>query len=491
MLLSRFRNATKTRRIACGAALAILGFLLVFGALRWRLYRESAARYAAIAAKLDLEDPGWRWEDIEAARPAIPEERNGFQHVASLIAAAPRGTSDANEPILTSWRRYPEKLPLEVADWAGGHLAAHAKEVEIARRLVDSPTGRHPIRHTEDFISTLLPTAQLTRDIANLMQWDCRVHASLGDFGTAVADLRAMRNAGRSFGDEPFLILALIRFAIDNILVQSMQEMLSMGEPPALALAALQRDLEEEGSERLLRHSMRGERAILLKSMQFFGRSLDMKTLRLLNGLAGPNPQLRGYAEWAAPYRYPPFAKHDQAVFLEEMTKLIAIADGPEERLLPDWKQHDADWKETLEPGGMPPVKALLSCAFLPIKWNMAEAQMRAWSLLRSSAAGIACERFRMATGHWPGTLEELVPKFIATMPNDPYTGKPLRYKRLADGIVVYAIGEDGVDDGGVVLNEKEGGERGDFASMKPQDHGFRLWDADRRGKSPLQDRQR
>ena len=38
---------------------------------------------------------------------------------------------------------------------------------------------------------------------------------------------------------------------------------------------------------------------------------------------------------------------------------------------------------------------------------------------------------------------------YLKAVPLDPFDGKPLRYKKLSPGYVVYSIGEDLSDDGG------------------------------------------
>ena len=49
-----------------------------------------------------------------------------------------------------------------------------------------------------------------------------------------------------------------------------------------------------------------------------------------------------------------------------------------------------------------------------------------------------------------PDSLAQLVPKYLAAFPDDPYDGKPLSYKKLSPkGNVVYSIGRNRVDDGG------------------------------------------
>jgi hypothetical protein len=89
---------------------------------------------------------------------------------------------------------------------------------------------------------------------------------------------------------------------------------------------------------------------------------------------------------------------------------------------------------------------------------------------LRCALVALAGERYRIARGHWPKSLSDLVPQFLANVPLDPYDAKPLRYRRLEDGVVIYCIGPDEVDNGGKISRED---------SM--QDIGFQLWDVNRR----------
>jgi len=44
------------------------------------------------------------------------------------------------------------------------------------------------------------------------------------------------------------------------------------------------------------------------------------------------------------------------------------------------------------------------------------------------------------------------VPTYLETVPTDPFTGDPLRYKLIEGGCAIYSVGEDGADDGGTPL---------------------------------------
>jgi len=74
--------------------------------------------------------------------------------------------------------------------------------------------------------------------------------------------------------------------------------------------------------------------------------------------------------------------------------------------------------------------------------------------------ARVACalERYRLANGQFPETLDTLAPKFIAQVPDDIINGQPLKYRRTADGrFVLYSVGENETDDGGKVVMTKSG----------------------------------
>jgi len=70
---------------------------------------------------------------------------------------------------------------------------------------------------------------------------------------------------------------------------------------------------------------------------------------------------------------------------------------------------------------------------------------------LRCVITALALERFHLRHGRWPETLNALVPKFLPTAPLDPVDEQPLRYRVEPGGYVVYSLGLNGQDDGGLV----------------------------------------
>ena len=70
----------------------------------------------------------------------------------------------------------------------------------------------------------------------------------------------------------------------------------------------------------------------------------------------------------------------------------------------------------------------------------------------------IALERYRLAHGEYPESLDALSPQFIDKLPHDIINGQPLHYRRTSDGqFVLYSVGWNETDDGGEVGLRKDG----------------------------------
>jgi hypothetical protein len=251
--------------------------------------------------------------------------------------------------------------------------------------------------------------------------------------------------------------------AIRAIAVGQAERTLGQGEPSVDGLAELQKAMEEEAEEPLLRIAMRGERGgmdRLMGSLQDGGTSV-----KLMKGMMGggiTQQQNRWFGEEALLY-LPGAVSNNRAALLEHMNKLIEISQLPPEE--------QAEPLEALQRSLRK--EPLLVRELLPATEKVAEAERRTRALLRCAAAGLAAERYRRKHGRWPEGLDDLKGEFLREVPLDPYDSKPLRYRKDGEGIVIYAIWKDRQDDGGdrATLNTYKDG----------TDAGFRLWDVDKR----------
>lgn len=63
---------------------------------------------------------------------------------------------------------------------------------------------------------------------------------------------------------------------------------------------------------------------------------------------------------------------------------------------------------------------------------------------------GLALERYRSAKGSYPTALADLAPDFIKEMSPDVFTGKPLLYRPEPGGALIYSVGKNLKEDGGI-----------------------------------------
>lgn len=91
-------------------------------------------------------------------------------------------------------------------------------------------------------------------------------------------------------------------------------------------------------------------------------------------------------------------------------------------------------------------------------------------STIRCGIGALAAERYRQSKNRWPENWEELVPEYLQEVPEDPWSDKPLRMRKTEEGLTIYSVGANGVDDGGLpeVLKTK-------------LDIGFRLFNPEKR----------
>ena len=71
-------------------------------------------------------------------------------------------------------------------------------------------------------------------------------------------------------------------------------------------------------------------------------------------------------------------------------------------------------------------------------------------TLVNEALIVCALERYQLANGHYPETLETLQPQFIQELPHDLIGGKPLKYHAEKDRFSLYSIGWNAKDDGGL-----------------------------------------
>ena len=349
-----------------------------------------------------------------------------------------------------AWKRDPRvKLTADADRLLRTELARVTKIVERTRWLDGIAEGRFPVEYKVVWPTTLVPDLVKSRRLATVLQFHALYNAHHQRWpDEASRDAYQCAQIARFYGDEYTLITQLLRIATMSVAVQCTELALSSGEPSTKSLARLEEVFAAEDRELpgLVRNAARAERTLTHRMM-----------LAVCNGQVKLDDLGRGF--WhpdnffdevgmyfgTTPLRY------QHAAFLRTMTGAIEqskpAADNPNA-----WYERHA--------GGVAKVYG---------------AQIRTQAYLRCAFTALATERYRQEKGHWPESLQQLVPGYLKEVPTDPFDKDkhPVRLARNEDRIVIYSVGVGGTDHGGLI----DWHDRFQPAS----DLGFCVWNKDQR----------
>lgn len=456
-----------TARPPWPSGLKVLGwgvFLLAIVAIAgwfWNRHQK-AGKLQTMLAELDRSDPGWRLDDIEAARAFVPDEENSARVVVEAARLLPQKWPP--EDFDRRFLHLPPHQQLAANDFVqlSREMARVRAAVEEADKLHDMPHGRHILHYKRNPIATLLTDQSKVRDVVSLLIYEAVRQNQKGESKRALAACQAALNAARSLGDEPMLISQLIRTVGVTSACRGIERTLAQGEPPLEDLAALQKLLEDEDSFADLSVGTRGERAALQQVFELIQRG-ELS----LDNVAGTRSSWR-QKRYESLWHMDP--REDDALFLSFMARRLEIEKSPPHEQIELEKHFEQDVRAL-------PKSAMITHTLLPALTKVSEASRRKHAFIRCAVAALAAERYRQAKKVWPETLAQLCPTYLAAVPLDPFDGKPLRYRRLEEGLIIYSVGIDGIDNGGLLDLD---------APTRPgTDIGFRLWDVAKRRQPP------
>jgi hypothetical protein len=100
----------------------------------------------------------------------------------------------------------------------------------------------------------------------------------------------------------------------------------------------------------------------------------------------------------------------------------------------------------------------LLLEMFTPALWSVYKVTYRNKVHVEATLTSIAILRYKQDTGSCPEKLQELVNAgYLKELPIDPFSDRPLVYRRTDDGFLLYSVGLNLKDDGGEVMKTEEG----------------------------------
>jgi hypothetical protein len=452
----RLLRRRRRKRIILGMLLAFALVGTAYGVLIWFLTDRDLHEAIEQADRLD---PGWRLEDLQNKRAEIPDGQNSALVVlkaARLLPTPWPRKALASQRLGDGFDRInpAQLLDAQQVEDLRTALAKAQDALKESRSLTELPNGRYPLESSPDILLPLRPHVGLALEIAALLSFDILLRAQEQDSDGALASCQALLNVGRSLGDEPGFDSPLIRMDVRSMATRKIERVLAQGQPSEARLVALQRLLEQEESEPLFLIGARGQRVAWERSFEV-ARSGNVTNNALQQALV------------------PVAAYTSRPAILDLTTRIVEIAKLPVEKQLSGLKEAGLFLAKKRKEF---PVIAWIYLVprVEKITIDLGKGQARTQAEIRCAIAGLAAERYRRAQGDWPGSLAALVPNYLPNIPVDPFDAQPLRMRRLEKGVVIYSIGPDGQDSGGILIRPG-----------KADAPGFRLWDKQHRRQPP------
>lgn len=321
-------------------------------------------------------------------------------------------------------------------------LAANTEALALFHRAARLNQSRYPINLNQQPFSNIRHLARV-KGIAQVLRAEVAVAVAQTNTALAAEAINAIFAVGRSMGAEPLLISQLVAYAIDTIGIQTLQFAVNAAAFRETELAAMQMAVSKADDMDSAARGFIGERA-------FF-----------ISGLSDPD----GFGLMAASRLTPPSGVEEiiSEVFVQPLARLSgfwqrdlrfgidALSTNIAWARLPDPQRVHAttNWSAIIAQAKSG--YYIMTGMLLPAMEKFIARDVNHRAQARTALVALAIERFRLANnGKLPSELPSLIPAYLEKVPIDPFDGQPLRYKRTDKGYMVYSIGPDGVDDGGI-----------------------------------------
>jgi hypothetical protein len=320
------------------------------------------------------------------------------------------------------------------------------READRAARL-DRPDWQILERAKADGINLLLPDLQSMRQLASALQERCHGEVSRGSFDEAIETAKTQFAMARHMGEHPSLIGQLVGFAIENMTIKPLEEMLEQSGCPNLywALTNLPEPLVSCAK------GMEGERVMISAELHDLDNRSAMSGARLKTLIAyidrlrkedksvKPEDTVRAWLDArikdpaalaAAHRRLNEYGLPEERLARFPADQVILLDENREFEVRRDELMkfmNLATWQtEELSEKLVPSKEKSLFDFLLPALPKVRRAQGR---LEQRIALLRHVEAIRLFAAEHEGKLPEKLSDISVPLPVDPFTGKPFRYE--------------------------------------------------------------
>jgi hypothetical protein len=335
------------------------------------------------------------------------------------------------------------------------------------------PAARYPVNYDlENPWGILLPHLANVKKACQRLQLHACAELAAGQSEPALEDVKLMFRLADSLKGEPFLISYLVRVACLQLALQPVWEGLAEQRWSEAQLQALQTALQQYNFVADMKSALEAEQAAGVLTVELV-RTKGLTMLMSMQSQGSVPPAGQVLASVLGMIIPRGWYYQEQLNYCRLRHLLVGEGfDVEHRRISPEQIASNAQEFERIMGQDSGPARAVsailhhrfLSAMLLPALGKVGSKAAVAQTAADEAALGCALERYRLGHGQTPETLEALVPQLITPLPHDVITGEAFKYRRTADGhFVLYSLGWNGQDDGGLPGNVPFDEKRGDW----------------------------
>lgn len=302
---------------------------------------------------------------------------------------------------------------------------------ERLKEVIERPYFIYETNWDKPAVAYKIPSVVKIIQFMQFYSVDTFLKAENGQLNDAIDQYFSMLTFSKKFSDEPFqaLISYLISMAITRRQIELLNRIISSNKLDDETLFNILKRLDIDVWQKGLIKGIESERVAFIDCAR-----------EVLKGNKEVTEELEVYKLifWLSR----PFIKSDLSWAMEIYDESVEAGKMPYYKTPEFFKYLEEKWEKI-------PRYYIFSLVLVPsfkstyLKKAVLEAEILA------AKAGIACKIFQNRQGRFPEQLSQLVPDILAEVPTDPFSGKPLIYRRTPSGFIVYSVGSNGKDDGG------------------------------------------
>jgi hypothetical protein len=403
-----------------------------YGHFRWTVNRRLAQQFKWLESQgypvtlTQLND----WYVLpEGAENAADLYLEAFACVVEWDREAAKSLPVVGSGVLPEPNAPPDK---EICALMQDYLTDNAEGLEWLNQAAQLKHARYPVDFREG-LTVLMSWLSDIRRCIRLYAVQMLLAVENGDKPAFMDSFSGASALVGSLSQMPSQTGQFVRIACTPLLTTSLKRALSCLRFTDQELMRLSALLESHNDVTLLIRGTAGQVCLLADSIRFPRFPIE--------DYAGGGSRIPGLL--IRPYRALGLTDRDLADYLELVGDMLSEPAPTAQALLESGRAMER--KRT----AIPQTHWLVH-AIAPAWERIGELYARFHAGLESAQMALAVLRYRLQHQCLPDSLDDLVPELADTVPMDPFGGQALRYKRQGKGFMIYSVGVDGQDNGGI-----------------------------------------